>query len=118
MILCGGLSGLTVLIRPSTLFFLLLATTWLLWRRRPALALSLAIGACGVVAPWTARNYREYGRFVAVATEGGVTFWTGNHPLAIGEGDFAANPIKRESPWARHRGSAKSRWSQYYGRLP
>ena len=98
MILCGGLSGLTVLIRPSTLFFLLLATTWLLWRRRPALALGLAIGACVVVAPWTARNYREYGRFVAVATEGGVTFWTGNHPLAIGEGDFAANPnLKRES---------------------
>ncbi len=27
-----------------------------------------------------------------VATEGGVTFWTGNHPLAVGDGDLAANP--------------------------
>ena len=27
-----------------------------------------------------------------IASEGGVTFWTGNHPLAIGEGDLAANP--------------------------
>ena len=35
-------------------------------------------------------------RFVLVASEGGVTFWTGNHPLARGEGDLAANPdIKR-----------------------
>jgi len=31
-----------------------------------------------------------------VASEGGVTFWTGNHPLATGEGDLAANPdLKR-----------------------
>jgi hypothetical protein len=29
---------------------------------------------------------------VLVASEGGVTFWTGNHPLARGEGDLAANP--------------------------
>jgi hypothetical protein len=21
-----------------------------------------------------------------------VTFWTGNHPLAVGDGDLAANP--------------------------
>jgi hypothetical protein len=45
-----------------------------------------------VVAPWTVRNARVYGRFVLVASEGGVTFWTGNHPLARGEGDLAANP--------------------------
>jgi 4-amino-4-deoxy-L-arabinose transferase-like glycosyltransferase len=91
MALCGALSGLTILIRPSTLFFLLLAAVWLFWQRKPAFALALAAGAILVVAPWSARNYREYGRFVAVATEGGVTFWTGNHPLAIGEGDLAAN---------------------------
>ena len=46
--------------------------------------------------PWTIRNIRVYGRFVLVASEGGVTFWTGNHPLAVGDGDLAANPaIKR-----------------------
>jgi len=32
-----------------------------------------------------------YGAFVLIASEGGVTFWTGNHPLARGEGDLAAN---------------------------
>ncbi len=109
MLLCGGLAGLTILIRPSTMFFLLLATGWLLWRRRFMFAVAFAVGAVIVVAPWSARNYREYGRFVAVATEGGVTFWTGNHPLAIGEGDFAANPnLKRESLALRARHPALS----------
>jgi hypothetical protein len=54
------------------------------------------IGGALVLAPWTARSYAAHGRFVLVASEGGVTFWTGNHPLAIGEGDLAANPdLKR-----------------------
>ena len=49
-----------------------------------------------VIVPWTIRNAGVYDRFVLIASEGGVTFWTGNHPLATGEGDLAANPaIKR-----------------------
>src|SRR5690606_34978061 len=56
------------------------------------------VGLVLVIAPWTARNYAEYGRVVLIASEGGITFWTGNHPLAIGEGDLAANPdIKRDN---------------------
>jgi hypothetical protein len=59
---------------------------------------AVAAGALVVVSPWTVRNYREYHRWILVASEGGITFWTGNHPLSIGEGDMAANPaIKRES---------------------
>ena len=39
-----------------------------------------------------------------VASEGGVTFWTGNHPLAAGDGDLAANPeLKRAQPGAASR---------------
>jgi 4-amino-4-deoxy-L-arabinose transferase-like glycosyltransferase len=85
-----------VLTRPAMLFFLPLAVLWL-WRRRQCRRAVLLTLACAlVVAPWTLRNAREYGRFVLVASEGGITFWTGNHPLAIGEGDMAANPdIKR-----------------------
>jgi hypothetical protein len=45
-----------------------------------------------VIAPWTLRNLSTYGRFVLIASEGGVTFWTGNHREARGEGDLAANP--------------------------
>lgn len=92
----GALAGLAVLTRPAMLFFLPLAIVWLSWRRRWIPALWLTLVCALVMAPWTLRNAREYGRFVLVASEGGVTFWTGNHPLAIGEGDLAANPdLKR-----------------------
>ena len=92
----GLLTGAAVLVRPAMLFFLPLAVLWLIFRRMPVLAVALVAGAVAVIAPWTARNYRVYDRFVLVASEGGVTFWTGNHRLARGEGDLAANPdIKR-----------------------
>lgn len=95
---CGALGGVAALTRPAHLFFLLLLGLWLLLRRRLRAALLVALGALLVIAPWTGRNWREYGRPVLIASEGGITFWTGNHPLAIGEGDLAANPaIKRDN---------------------
>jgi 4-amino-4-deoxy-L-arabinose transferase-like glycosyltransferase len=94
----GTLTGVAILIRPSTLLFLPFALGWLAWRRRFTLAIAMGAAAVVVVIPWSIRNTIEYGRFVAVATEGGVTFWTGNHPRARGEGDLAANPhLKLES---------------------
>ncbi len=92
----GTLCGVSILVRPAMLFFLPVAGLWLAARRRLGIAAVLAATALLVVAPWTVRNYRTYGRLILVASEGGVTFWTGNHPLARGEGDLAANPeIKR-----------------------
>ena len=88
----GLLTGLGILIRPALLLFLPMALVWLVVRRRLTAALLLAAGAIIVVGPWTVRNYLHHERFVLVASDGGVTFWTGNHPLAIGEGDMAANP--------------------------
>ena len=86
-----------MLVRPAMLFFLPLAALWLICaapagtRGRRSWSPRLPS-----IAPWTVRNMRVYGTFVLVASEGGVTFWTGNHPLARGEGDLAANPdIKR-----------------------
>ena len=96
--IAGALTGLAILIRPSTILFAPFALAWLAWRRRFTLALAFGLSAAAIVTPWTLRNVAEYGRFVLVATEGGVTFWTGNHPLARGEGDLAANPhLKLES---------------------
>lgn len=92
----GLLAGVSILVRPGMLLFLPLAALWLIRRRQWSLALAFCVAAAVVVAPWTLRNAHVYGRFVLVASEGGVTFWTGNHPLARGEGDLAANPdIKR-----------------------
>jgi 4-amino-4-deoxy-L-arabinose transferase-like glycosyltransferase len=88
----GIATGCAMLIRPAMAFFLPVAVVWLIRRRRAALAGTLVIGALVVVGPWTARNVHLYGRLVFIASEGGVTFWTGNHPLATGEGDMAANP--------------------------
>jgi 4-amino-4-deoxy-L-arabinose transferase-like glycosyltransferase len=92
----GALAGLAVLTRPAMLFFLPLVCAWLGWTRRWRETVLVAVACALVLAPWTLRNLREHGRFVLVASEGGITFWTGNHPLAIGEGDLAANPdLKR-----------------------
>lgn len=95
-VFAGLLLGICVLTRPATLFFLPLIAIWL-WRQdrfRGAVLMLVIVAAS--VAPWTIRNHRVYGRWIAVASEGGVTFWTGNHPLAVGDGDLAANPpLKR-----------------------
>jgi 4-amino-4-deoxy-L-arabinose transferase-like glycosyltransferase len=88
----GLLAGADILVRPALLAFLPLAAAWALWRRRPAVAVACLAGAAVVIGPWTARNYAHYERLVLVASEGGVTFWTGNHALATGDGDLAANP--------------------------
>jgi len=92
----GLLTGLAILIRPAMVFFLPLAALWMVAKRAYVAAAVFALVAVLVVAPWTIRNHRVYGRWIAVASEGGVTFWTGNHPLAKGDGDLAANPdLKR-----------------------
>lgn len=91
LIAAGALAGLAVLTRPAMLFFVGLAVPWLWWKRGLPAAACLLVASALVVAPWTLRNLVEHGRFVLVASEGGITFWTGNHPLAIGEGDLAAN---------------------------
>jgi hypothetical protein len=91
-LLTGLVAGAAILTRPAMLLFVPLALLWLAVRRRYVLAVALTAGLASVVLPWTARNYRVYDRFVLVASEGGITFWTGNHPLAVGEGDLAANP--------------------------
>ena len=80
------------------------------WRRRAAFAARMLAGTLAVVLPWTARNAAVYGRFVLVASEGGVTFWTGNHREARGEGDLAANPhLKQLNREFRERASRTDR---------
>jgi 4-amino-4-deoxy-L-arabinose transferase-like glycosyltransferase len=91
-VLCGVLAGLAVLVRPGLIVWLPLAVGWAFWRRRPQVAMACLAGAVLALGPWTVRNHAHYGRVVIVASEGGVTFWTGNHPLARGDGDLAANP--------------------------
>ncbi len=95
-LLAGLSTGAAALTRPTMLIFLACAIVWLIRHQRTNIVLALTIGALLPIAPWTLRNFREHGRFVLIAPQGGVTFWTGNHPLSPGEGDLAANPaLKR-----------------------
>ena len=103
-VLGAVLTGIGILVRPAMLFFVPLAAMWMVWKRNVRAAVLFVAVALACVAPWTIRNARVYGRFVLVASEGGVTFWTGNHPLARGEGDLAANPeLKRAELAFRNR---------------
>jgi hypothetical protein len=88
----GALCGITALVRPIMVLFIALYAAWLLLRRAPGIAAVFMLGAAIVIGPWTLRNSQRAERFVLIAAEGGVTFWTGNHPLARGEGDLAVNP--------------------------
>ena len=93
----GALTGAGVLLRAALTTFLPLAVLWLAFRRGPRPALLFVLGVSVVITPWAIRNYGHHGRFVIVASDGGVTFWTGNNPLATGEGDMAANPRLKEA---------------------
>ena len=88
----GLLAGAGALVRPAMLLFLPIAAVWLFATRRHRLAIAFVLAGLLPIVPWTLRNIRVYDRFVLIASEGGVTFWTGNHPLAVGDGDLAANP--------------------------
>jgi 4-amino-4-deoxy-L-arabinose transferase-like glycosyltransferase len=89
--LAGVMVGIGALVRPSLILFMPVAALWLVVKRRFGAAAVLVAAALVLVAPWTVRNLVTYDRFVLIASEGGVTIWTGNHQLAIGEGDLAAN---------------------------
>lgn len=97
LVIAAGLTaGSAALVRSAMLLFVPLAALWFLRRRQWPFALAFCVAAALVVSPWTLRNVQRHGRLIVVAADGGVTFWTGNHPLARGEGDLAANPeLKR-----------------------
>jgi hypothetical protein len=84
--------ALATLVRPGAVFLLPFFCWWIVhfsgWR--PAL-LACAL-YCLVLAPWIINVSLTEGRFVFIASEGGVTFWIGTHPRYSGDGDMAVNP--------------------------
>lgn len=80
--LAGVLGGAGSLTRGSMLPFGGVLALVALWRRRdqPRWAALVAVcGLCwaGTIAPWTARNWRVYHRFVPVSVQGGWNFYEG-----------------------------------------
>jgi 4-amino-4-deoxy-L-arabinose transferase-like glycosyltransferase len=92
-IAAGLVFGVATLVKAQTLVIVpaVLAIGW--WRdgdclrRLPATVLRGAVilaAAALVIAPWTIRNHRVLGAWVAVSTNGGITLLTGNNDSARG----------------------------------
>ncbi|MFQ5614637.1 MAG: ArnT family glycosyltransferase, partial [Anaerolineae bacterium] len=89
--LFGLALAVTVLLRQVFLLFIPVLFAWLLWRAyhaqtRPVLRMigTLLIATAILtlaIAPWTARNYRVFGRFVLLNTNAGFAFFWANHPI-------------------------------------
>jgi len=62
------------------------------WKRAVVRAACTTAVAAAVVAPWTYRNYRLFGAFVPISTNGGVILWMGNNDGADGSYSFPLTP--------------------------
>jgi len=104
-IVCGIVIGLAALTKAFSLVVLPVASVWLLLRartgrgRRVALVAVVWAGAVLTLMPWTVRNCLVFGRFVPLATNGGVHLWVGNNPHATG-GSYARDgrPVTDYAP--------------------
>jgi hypothetical protein len=97
VLFAGLVAGLAALTRSVILLAVPFVAVSLIRRRQAGLLLLWILAIAIVIGPWTVRNVRHYGRTIVIASDGGVTFWTGNNRLARGEGDLAANPEMKQA---------------------
>ncbi|NIT36402.1 MAG: hypothetical protein GTN49_07865 [candidate division Zixibacteria bacterium] len=94
----GLLTAAAIFVAPVSMVFVAAAFACDLFRGA-GLKRALARGAvvAGVaalaVAPWTYRNWRVFGAFVPVSTNGGLSLWVGNNPNATGTYYYPTSPI-------------------------
>lgn len=93
-IAAGTIFGLATLVKAQSLVLIPMLFALVLLERRVSLSrfvsTSLAAAAtlvvcCAVVFPWSYRNHALLGEWVAISTNGGFTFLTGNNPSANGD---------------------------------
>jgi len=77
---CGGLLGLTLLCRPSTIFLAAVLFVTLAIGKEWRKLFRIGLLALAVMAPWTLRNYAVHHAFVPVATDGGATLYISYWP--------------------------------------
>jgi 4-amino-4-deoxy-L-arabinose transferase-like glycosyltransferase len=93
VVLTGIVLGLTALIRPTILSFLLFFAIWCLLAcrtmktRLQALVVVLIAGA--VILPWSLRNYRLYDRFVLITPTAWTVFIQGNNSVVANDPKYA-----------------------------
>lgn len=93
--------SLGALIRPVVLLILTLALLWFLYRHRRHLWVPVrhcaltSIVVCGVLAPWTVRNYQVTHKFVPICSNWAINFWLSYNPRAAGsQFDADGQPVR------------------------
>ena len=86
-------AGLSILIRPTLLFFLPF-WLWGLWVVRPMRSAFMAgtmlfLAAAAIVAPWSFRNYKIYDQFVLVTPVQWTVLLSGNNRIVVTDPQFA-----------------------------
>lgn len=100
-LLVGLVLGAGIYVRPVLLLFPAVVLVWF-WLQSgnvvPVLAQSavVVVVALLVLLPWTVRNYRVFGEFVPVYTNGGRNLFIGNNPEA--SGGFDSRPLRTYAP--------------------
>ena len=83
-LLLGLALGTGTLLRQTLLLFAPLLLGWIAWtstRRPRASDLALTVGSMAVlILPWTVYNYRTFGDFLLLNSNGGFWFYSSNHP--------------------------------------
>jgi len=89
----GIVLGLSVLTRETQLPIAVLIALWTLisrdakgWRHRASPALVILVFLALTLTPWTVRNYIILGKFIPLTSQGGLSLWMANNPLADGTG--------------------------------
>jgi hypothetical protein len=107
----GVLAGFAALVRPGFLFLPALVPLWgrlqqMSWRRTMVLTSAVSLAALLTMSPWIIRNHYVTGATFEIASNGGLVFWGGNHPQALGgvvlppsvRGDLHAGTPEYETP--------------------
>lgn len=111
----GLLLGAGALVRPTGLLLpLVLGVSRAIRERagsRAVIATVASLVAISlVIAPWTYRNYRAFGRFIPISLNSGSNLWMGNHPESDGRyekiperfrglDEFERDRAMRAEPW-------------------
>ncbi len=83
--------AIATLIRPGTVFLLPFYLLFAFRKRRLFSTIVLFAIYFLILLPWNFHLYRKDGHLIFVASEGGITLWTGTHPSYSGDGDLSVN---------------------------
>ncbi|HEY7161610.1 MAG TPA: hypothetical protein VH815_10140, partial [Acidobacteriota bacterium] len=84
--------AIATLIRPGTVFLIPFYLLFVFRKRGFTATIILVSLYFLMLLPWNLHLYRKEGHPIFIASEGGITLWTGTHPQYSGDGDLSVNP--------------------------